>query len=601
MLVPPPSNDNVSVLAIEGAFTAIICAITFCLPRLGSPLFSRVERACHRLAKRRALSVTIVGFAAFLLRLAILPIHPIPQPYYTDDFSFLFAADTFAHGKLTNPTPAMWTHFETMHIDMHPAYMSMFFPAQGLALAAGKVLFGHPWFGELLAMALMCAAICWMLQAWLPPSWALLGGILAVLRLGLFSYWIDTYTGGGAVAAFGGALVLGAMPRLLRTVRTRDGALLATGILILANSRPYEGVLLCLPVAAALTLWLLRGRLSLLQTRPRPSQATLLKAAALPLLLLVAGFAWMAYYNYRNFGSPLTLPYTVNRATYAVAPHFLWQQPSPVPAYRYKAIHDYYLDVELPEYQKLHSASGFVPQTILKGLRTFLFYAEFALIPPLIMLRRVFLDRRIRFLLLCMIPMTIGVIAEAGIRPYYLAPFTAAFYAIGLQAMRHLRLWKPDGQPVGASMQRLLITLCVVTAALDLAARPLHLGQPPSAGSGWACECLGDPQPGAERARIEAALERLPGKQLVLVRYANDHNAGEEWVYNSPEIDSSKVIWAREMEPSDNQEQSTNPNAELLHYYPDRKVWLVQPDAIPATLTPYPGIENPVNLAQLSH
>ena len=266
MLVPPPSNNTVSILGIEGGLTAICCAVAFCLPRLGSSVFPPVERGFRRLAGRRGLCVLLVALAAFLLRLAILPIQPIPQPYYTDDFGFLFAADTFAHGRVTNPTPTMWTHFETMHIDMHPTYMSMFFPAQGLVLAAGKLLFGHPWFGELLAMALMCAAITWMLQAWLPPSWALLGGLLAIVRLGLFSYWIDTYTGAGAIVALGGALVLGALPRLTRYARIQDGVLLAVGILILANSRPYEGLLLCIPVAAALTYWTMRGR-------ARPSRA----------------------------------------------------------------------------------------------------------------------------------------------------------------------------------------------------------------------------------------------------------------------------------------------------------------------------------------
>jgi hypothetical protein len=132
---------------------------------------------------------------------------------FPDDFSFLLAADTFAHGRLTNPTPAMWTHFESFHITMQPTYMSMYFPGQGLLLAAGKLLFGNPWFAVLMCSALMCAAICWMLQAWLPPGWALLGGILAMLRLGLFSYWVNTYTGGALITALGGALVLGALPR----------------------------------------------------------------------------------------------------------------------------------------------------------------------------------------------------------------------------------------------------------------------------------------------------------------------------------------------------------------------------------------------------
>ena len=177
---------------------------------------------------------------------------------------------------------------------------------------------------------------------------------------------------------------------------------------------------------------------------------------------------------------------------YAVAPHFIWESTAPEPVYRFKAIHDYYMEIELPEFQKIHSASGFIPQTVLKGIRTFLFFAEFALIPPLIMMRRVFLDRRVRFLVLCVLALTVGLILGGqGYGPHYLAPFTAAFYAIGLQMMRHLKHWKPGGQPVGATMLRLLVTLCIATAALDLWAEPLHLGAPSSAGAGWSCECLG--------------------------------------------------------------------------------------------------------------
>ena len=83
-----------------------------------------------RLARKPVLSLLIVGLTPLLIRLALLPIHPFLPPFAPDDFSNLLAADTFAHGRLTNPTPAMWVHFETIHVDMVPTYTSMYFPAR---------------------------------------------------------------------------------------------------------------------------------------------------------------------------------------------------------------------------------------------------------------------------------------------------------------------------------------------------------------------------------------------------------------------------------------------------------------------------------------
>jgi hypothetical protein len=243
---------------IEAGLTAIAFAVSFALPRLGSSVFTRIEHAFVGLARRKTLSVAVVGLAALLLRLAILPICPIPLPFGPDDFSFLLAADTFLHGRLTNPTPAMWTHFETLHETMVPTYQSMYFPAQGLLLAAGKLLLGNPWFGVLISSALVCAALCWMLQAWLPSTWAFLGGVLAVIHIGLFSYWVNTYHAGGTLTALGGALLLGALPRMMKTPRYRYALLMGIGVVLLACTRPYEGLLLCLPVAFVLFRWMFK-------------------------------------------------------------------------------------------------------------------------------------------------------------------------------------------------------------------------------------------------------------------------------------------------------------------------------------------------------
>ena len=55
-----------------------------------------------------------------------------------------------------------------------------------------------------------------------------------------------------------------------------------------------------------------------------------------------------------------------------------------------------------------------------------------------------------------------------------------------------------------------------------------------------------------------------------MVRYAKFHSIHYEWVYNGAEIDSAKVLWARDIDSSQNEK--------LLAHFKDRQIWLVEPD-----------------------
>lgn len=551
-----------NLLAIlELLLVVVVCLLVFLRSRRAvrgaSHTFQTIEQAFGRLARRRHLAILVVGAGVILLRLALLPLLGVPEPRWHDEYSFLLAADTFAHGRITNPTHPMWAHFESFHIIWHPTYMSMYPPGQGLILAAGQLL-GHPWIGQLIATGGMCAAICWMLQAWVPPGWAFFGAVLVALRIGLLSYWMNSYFC-GSLAALGGALVLGAFPRLERRANLGNAVAMGLGAAVLANTRPYEGFVFCLPIAIALILWLF--------TQRRIAVPIVVGRVVIPLFLLFGIFGLTtAHYFKKVTGNAFTMPYQVNRTTYAVAPYFVWQKARQEPVYRYDVMRRFYTGFEIQDYELGRTPLGLLERLLRKVPQPWLLYCGPIFTVPLLAFPCILRDRRMRFPLIVGAAVILGIVLEVWTSAHYIAPATCLFFLVLVQCMRHLRQWRWKDQPVGAALVRAVPMLCVAMILLRLSAVATGTRIEPA----W-------PRGNLERAAMLKQLRALPGTHLVIVRYAPDHGPNEEWVYNRADIDSAKVVWARDMGEQ---------NQELLDYFRDRHVWVVYPDAAKPELQP---------------
>jgi hypothetical protein len=535
----------------------IVCALAVVAPKTSEKIFRSVERSLASFAARRVQAVCALFFVVAAIRLMVLPLLPVPVPGIHDEFSYLLMADTFAHGRLANPPHPMWMSFETFHVNWFPTYSSMYPPAQGLVLALGQIL-GHPWIGVLLSDSAMCAAILWMLQAWMPARWALLGGALVAMKLGIASYWMNSYWG-GALAATGGALVLGALPRIARRAKIRDTLLLALGIAILANSRPYEGLLLCIPAALFLLRWL-AGRANPNFNLHQRIRNVLLPLAAMFFLLA----AFMGYYNWRLTGNPLLFPHRLNVRTYDTAPVFVWGHVKPPRQYNNQQFVDLYIDWEHEEYPG--TLRGAMNASWLKLTRysTTLFWMGLLLAVPGVPFA--FRDRRIKLLVITFFLGVAGLFTVTWSNPHYAAPLTCLIFALIVQAVRHLRTMGIASRPIGTALSWAIVALL----AMDTGSAVRHRSCDPLS---WTCQ--GDPS----RAAIQKTLENTPGKHLVVVRYEEDHNVHDEWVFNGAEIDTAKVLWAREL--------STQQNEKLFAYFKDRQIWLATPDTDNTTLQVY--------------
>jgi hypothetical protein len=535
----PLGFDQGDVVELAAA-ALLVCLLLVWRPRWG--------RLASGFAQRTGWCMALLFALPVALRLALLANHPIPTPGVSDDFSYLLLADTLSHFRLANPTHPFHQFFETFFVLQEPTYSSIFPLGQGMALALGRLLTGHPWAGVAGSIGALSALCYWMLRGWTTPGWALLGGVLAALEFGPLNQWMNSYWG-GAVSAIAGCLVFGALPRLRERGRWRDAALLGAGLGLQLLTRPFEFVLLALSVA----LFLPRFRVRLWAF----AAAAMLPAVALTLLQ-----------NRAVTGSWTTLPYQVSRYQYGVPAAFTFQ-PNPAPHRPLTPQQQLDYDAQCAVHGEGTDGFGSYIERLVFRVR----YYRFFFLVPLYMALPFFLPslRRPRFL---WVAATILVfILGTNFYPYfyshYIAAVTCLFVLVSVAGLERLRAFSADAALT-------VVVLCLAHFVFWYGLQ-MFASQPFARAfiqdETWDAINFGDPE---GRIGIDARLAAAPGKQLVFVRYGPRHTF-EEWVHNAAGIDAARVVWARDLGAEENER--------LRRYYPDRTVWLLEPDARPPRLS----------------
>jgi hypothetical protein len=521
----------------------------------------------ERLAPRTALSMALLVGLVILLRVLLLPRFPVPVPGVYDEFSHLLAADTLLHFRLANPAHPLHQFFETFFVLQQPTYSSIYPLGQGLLLAVGRLLGGVPWTSIVFCTAALPALVYWMLRAWTTPGWALLGGFLALFEFGPLSQWMNSYWG-GSLTAVAGCLVFGALPRLCRQWRLRDGLLLGVGLGVHLLTRPFESMfLLCSVVLFFIPA--LRQR-DVRQRLYRPAIATLL--AVLPAIALTL------LQNRQVTGSWTTLPYQLSQYQYGV-PSALTIQKNPIP-------HNSLTPQQVLDYRMQTLAHGPGHDTISKFFLRLAYrmrFCRFFFLPALYVAVPFFLwalrERRFWWVGITIALFALGTNLFPYFQFHYVAALTSLFVLVSVTGLQKLSQIKIRTQPVGADAAFLLVCLCVLHFGLWYGLNLFgHAEVALTLRSFETWDSIGDIR-GQRRAEIADQLGKMPGQQLVFVRYSPHHVFQDEWVWNSADIDDAKVVWARDLGPQEDEN--------LRRYYPNRRVWLIEPDLQPSALTPY--------------
>ena len=521
-------------------FALAILLAMYVLP--GSAALKKLKCGFRWMSSRPWISAAFIFATSILLNILLASFQP-PLPWIHDEFSYLLGSDTFANGRLTNPTHALAEHFESFHVLSRPSYASKYPPASALAMSIGQILAGHPIVGVWVVLALACVATYWMLRVWTTSIWALWGGVLIAVNGPILQAWGQSYWGGG-VAFLGGALVYGGTRRIIRDARMVDAILFGLGLVILANSRPMEGLFVSLPMLAILVGWL---------AIPRFSDFTFLRklfVAAAPVAVIgVSGLIAMGVYNQSVTGDAMSMPYKIHDKTYSASSMLIWKQPPDPQPFAHERMKRFYFEFGRERQLKLREPIVFLNNVRWKFWLLWHFFLP-GLGISLFGYCTLWKDKWLCVGLFTLIGLLAieSTLASSWMFPHYLAPALPIFLALTMNSLRRIRVWKSASNSVlnGKVLVRIVLVFAILKFVPILVAsqRPKRIHP---------------------RNLIETKLQADPKYDLVIVSYSDEYPSTEEWVYNAADIDAAHVVWARDM--------GAEKNAELMKYFAKRNVW----------------------------
>ena len=532
----------------------LIVALSLLWPRLGNSWFSRIEAWFQTLARRRILTAILLALTPITLRLAVLPSEGVPVPHIHDEFGHLLVADTLLHWRLANPPHSNPEFFETIYVLQRPTYSSIYPIGIGVSLTIGRLLFGHPWGGVLLFVSLMCAGVYWMLLNWVSPGWALIGGVITIMSWSVLSEWASSYCG-GATAAVAGCAIIGALPRVFDKSKPIYAVLLGLGFSYAFLIRPFETLLLvpCVVVFVSLHWGMMR-------------EARLWRTTLFILLGVAPGVLVTALHDRAVAGKYWELPYVLNQRQYGVPQTFGFQAAA-VPDRSLTPEQEAVYQWQTQAHDSVSTVRGFL-HVFPSRIAVVRLYLASTLWPLLIILPFCRLNRRLAWVIGSIIFTIAGGSLYGFFLPQYVASFIGFFLLLGIAAMQRLNEF-PWGQLTVRLF--LVVSFCHFAALFGLS---MAQGLAPSAS-----RLTGRPAVVAEtpRSSILNRLTKESGNQLVFVAYKARHSFYNEWVWNAADIDSSRIIWARDLGPEN--------DARLMNLYSQRSSWRVDVGGGTAKLT----------------